>query len=390
MLSGVDTLRTEGRQVPSIANALIVGGGIGGLSACVALRQRGVDVDLVEINLKWDVYGVGIIQPGNAIRAFDQLGLGAQVIAAGFGMDGDRFSLADGTVVAVNDYPRAAGEKYPSINGITRPRLHAILTSAVKASGTDVRLGITVASLASDDDGVDVAFTDGSSGRYDLVVGADGIDSLVRTLAFGPELRPQYTGQVVWRYNLPRPPEVDRLWMWNGRRYKAGFVPLANDLMYVLLVETPPPGQPAWLEQEGLAAMFRERMSEFGGLMAEVRELVTDDAGVVYRPIEAILVDRPWHRGRIALIGDAAHATSPHVGQGAAMAVEDVIVLAEEVTVDGTIGEALERWQERRWDRVKTICDISRQLGQWEIDRVEDADFAGLTKKSVVTTAAPI
>ncbi|HVW17713.1 MAG TPA: FAD-dependent oxidoreductase [Solirubrobacteraceae bacterium] len=376
--------------MPGIANALVVGGGIGGLSASIALRRRGVAVDLVEINPKWDVYGVGIIQPGNAIRAFDQLGLGDEVIAAGRGMDGDRFSLADGTVLAQNDYPRAAGEKYPSINGITRPRLHEILTNAVKESGTDVRLAVTVEALSSDDDGVDVTFTDGGSGRYDLVIGADGINSLVRSLAFDPELEPEYTGQVVWRYNLPRPAEVDRLWMWVGHGRKAGFVPLADDLMYLLMIEAPPAPEPVWLPTEGLAATMRSRMTEFGGLMGEMRDRVVDDGAVVYRPVEAILVDRPWYRGRIALLGDAAHATSPHVGQGAAMAVEDAIVLAEEATGEGPLADALERWQDRRFDRVKTICDISRQIGQWEIDDVQDADFVGLTVKSVVTTAAPI
>lgn len=124
-----------------------MGGGIGGLSATIALRKRGIEVDVVESNPKWDVYGVGIIQPGNAIRALEQLGVADRAIAAGFAMDGDRFHTADGTVIADNEHPRVLGPGYPGINGITRPRLHEILTSTVTASGATVKLGVTVAEL---------------------------------------------------------------------------------------------------------------------------------------------------------------------------------------------------------------------------------------------------
>src|ERR1700685_3646052 len=116
--------------MPSDTRVLVVGGGIGGLSATIALRDRGVAVDVVELNPKWDVYGVGILQPGNAIRALDALGLADQAIAAGFALDGVGFLLADGRFLAANEHPRVLGPDYPGLNGITRPRLHEILTSA--------------------------------------------------------------------------------------------------------------------------------------------------------------------------------------------------------------------------------------------------------------------
>jgi 2-polyprenyl-6-methoxyphenol hydroxylase-like FAD-dependent oxidoreductase len=103
----------------------------------------------------------------------------------------------------------------------------------------------------------------------------------------------------------------------------------------------------------------------------------------------AVFVEAPWYRGRVVLIGDAAHATSPHVGQGAAMAIEDALVLAEEVT-GRPLEEALERFMERRFERCKVVSDISRQIGRWEIERRHDADFAGLTQRSVMVTAEPI
>lgn len=376
--------------MPADTRVLVVGGGIGGLSATIALRARGVTVDVVELNPKWDVYGVGILQPGNAIRALDALGLADQAIAAGFAMDGDRFHLADGTLLADNEHPRVLGPDYPGLNGITRPRLHEILTSTVKRSGADIRLGMTVSALTQRGDGVDVTLTDGSTGRYDLVIGADGINSLIRSLVFPDAPAPQYTGQVVWRYNLPRPPEVDKLWMFVGTDGKAGLVPLSEDLMYLLLVEKPPDDAPLRPPRDQLATVLRQRLSEFGGMIARQRELITDADKVVYRPVEAVFVPAPWYRGRVVLIGDAAHATSPHVGQGAAMAMEDSLVLAEEITGTTDTDAALSGFMERRYDRVRTIVDVSMQIGRWEIDKVHDADFLGLMQKAVMTTAAPI
>jgi 2-polyprenyl-6-methoxyphenol hydroxylase-like FAD-dependent oxidoreductase len=376
----------EGRFVGSVSRVLVVGGGIGGLSATLALRRAGVEVDVAEINPEWSVYGVGIIQPGNALRALDALGLAKDAIDQGFAMEGSRFHLADGTLLADLPFHRVAGPEYPPMNGITRSRLHVLLTDAVKASGADVRLGLTVDAI----DGGHVTFSDGSEGDYDLIVGADGIHSRVRALVFGEDIQPEYTGQVCWRINVPRPPEVEGIWMFAGTNGKAGCVPLAPDLAYLLLIEEPPPGGERVPDDE-LAATMRERLAEFGGVIGELRDAhINRDEDVVLRSVMAMLVDPPWYRDRVVLIGDAAHATSPHVGQGAAMAIEDALVLAEEVTGEGTLQEALDRFMERRYERCKFVCDVSRQIGRWEIERRHDADFAGLTQQSVMVTAEPI
>jgi 2-polyprenyl-6-methoxyphenol hydroxylase-like FAD-dependent oxidoreductase len=373
----------------AVSKVLVVGGGIGGLSATLALRRAGVQVDVAEINPAWSVYGVGIIQPGNALRALDALGLAQQVIDQGFPMEGSRFHLADGTLLADLRFDRVAGPEYPPMNGITRSRLHTILTDAVKASGADVRLGQTVDRLDDGPDGVHVTFNDGTQGDYDLVVGADGIHSKIRALVFGPEIQAEYTGQVCWRVNVPRPPEVRGIWMFAGRDGKAGCVPLAPDLAYLLLIEEPPQGEER-VPDDRLAATMRERLAEFGGIIGELRDAhINRDEDVVLRPVLAVFVERPWHRGRVVLIGDAAHATSPHVGQGAAMAIEDALVLAEEVT-SRPLPEALERFMDRRYERCRTVADISRQIGRWELERRHDADFAGLTHKSTMVTAEPI
>jgi 2-polyprenyl-6-methoxyphenol hydroxylase-like FAD-dependent oxidoreductase len=379
------------RNMPLAASrVLIVGGGIGGLASAIALMARGIEVEIVEQNPKWDVYGVGILQPGNAMRALHQLGLLDQALAAGFAMDGDRFFLADGTKLSDSEFPRVVGPEYPGLNGITRPRLHEILTGAVKRFGAKVTLGEKLASLDQDTAGVDIELTDGSSGRYDLVIGADGVFSQVRALVFPEAPKPRYTGQAVWRYNLPRSPEVDKLQMYAGPDGKAGLVPLAPDLMYLLYVDTPGGETMPHLDPGTLAAELRARLEPFGGEIAEIRDGITDAGEVVYRPIETVWVSPPWQRGRVALIGDAAHATSPHVGQGGAMALEDSIVLAEELTGTDDLQAGFDGFGRRRYERVRTIVDISEQIAQWEIDRVPDADFVGMTMKAVLVTAAPI
>lgn len=376
--------------MPAASKVLIVGGGIGGLSSAIALTARGITVEIVEQNPKWDVYGVGIIQPGNAMRALHQLGLLDEALSAGFAMDGDRFFLANGTQLTDSDFPRIVGPQYPGLNGITRPRLHEILTSAVRRSGAKVTLGRRIRELRQDDDGVDVELTDGSRGRYDLVIGADGVFSQIRTVVFPDAPKPHYTGQAVWRYNLPRPAEVDKLTMFAGPESKAGLVPLAPDLMYLLYIETPGGDTAPHLEPHTLADRLRAQLQPFAGKIAEVRDGITDPTKVVYRPIETVWVQTPWQRGRVALIGDAAHATSPHVGQGAAMALEDSVVLAEELARNDSLGTAFEAFGRRRYERVRTIVEISEQIMQWEIDRDHEADFIGLTMKSVMVTAEPI
>src|SRR3954452_17206143 len=184
-----------------IEKVLVVGGGIGGLSTTVALRNAGIEVDVVEKNPAWDVYGVGIIQPPNAIGALHRIGLAEQCIERGHAINGGRNFLADGTLLGEDDYPPGV-PRWPPMNGIPRPVLHEILQTAVLGSGADVKVGETVTGLVRGADRVEVTLSDGSSGSYDLLVAADGLYSQTRETLFGDAIRPRYTGQVCFRYNL--------------------------------------------------------------------------------------------------------------------------------------------------------------------------------------------
>lgn len=369
------------------ATILIVGGGIGGLTSAIALRQRGFDVTIVERDPEWSVYGVGIIQQANVVRAVAELGILDDYLASSFPFNAVEMFAPDGTRVAVIPSPRLAGENFPSQLGISRPALQRVLADRAKALGTQIRLGITTETLNDDGSGVDVTFTDGTRDRYDLVIGADGLYSATRQQLFPDAAKPEFTGQAVWRYNLRRPDDVENLQAYTGR-VGLGLVPLSSETMY-MFVTSPEPGNP-WLPLEGRAAAMRQRLQGAAPQIAKLAEQITDDSAVVYKPLEALFVEGPWHKGRVVLIGDAVHATTPHLGQGAGMAIEDSLVLAEELARADTPEAAFERFQARRFDRCKFIVESSISVGEFQLGRRDALDYPALTREMFERTSAPL
>lgn len=373
----------------STRRVLVIGGGIGGLSAAIAMRRAGVDVDLVEINSTFKVYHVGIIVQGNFIRAMAALGIADEAVAVGWPQLGLQFKDIHGNLIADIPGLKLAGEKYPSDLGMARPALHEVLTHAAGTNGAQLRLGLTFEKIEQSADGADVTFTDGSRGRYDLVVGADGLRSKVRSTFFPEAPTPKFTGQGVWRYNVPRPQEITRTFMCIGLEGgKCGFCPLTPTTGYVILVQAEP-GNPRH-PPEKLAEIMRSRLAPCTGVMAQLRDQITDSTQVVYRPLEALFVPAPWYRGRVLLIGDAAHATTPHLGQGAAQAVEDGVVLGQLFGANLPIPQLLEAFMQRRYERCKFINESSQQIGEWEQHPTPDADPAALTRRMLEVVAQPI
>jgi 2-polyprenyl-6-methoxyphenol hydroxylase-like FAD-dependent oxidoreductase len=135
---------------------------------------------------------------------------------------------------------------------------------------------------------------------------------------------------------------------------------------------------------------MRDRISNIGGLVGRLREQITESSQVVYKPMEVVFVDEPWFKGRVLLIGDAAHATTPHLGQGAGMAIEDALVLSLELTADGSMEQKLQRFMNRRFERCKFISEKSVLAGDREMARDQSFDRIGLTKQMLKLTAEPI
>jgi len=376
-----------------IRSVAVLGGGISGSVVAVALAGIGVAVDLIEIAPDWRGVGHGITLQGNALRAFERIGVVDEVIAHGYSFDNIRLLRADGGLIVDLATAHTGGDHLPSTVGSLRSSLQQILCEAVYAAGVNVRLGTHVTELAQDDAGVTVQFPDGTSGRYDLVIGADGIRSRTRAL-IGIDTVPQPSGMSIWRIGAPRPAEMTCAEVYyGGPHYKAGYSPIAKDQCYAYMLDE-------MLDRDSFgdrppAAILRERSAGYGGIWGQIRDGIRDDTPVNYQWIEWLLVDGPWHRGRVVLIGDAVHACPPLIAQGAAMGVEDAVVLAElltaEISTGGTDVETiLTKFAERRLPRVRRVVEASLQLVEWEIHPdTPGADPAGIMSRTLAALVDP-
>jgi 2-polyprenyl-6-methoxyphenol hydroxylase-like FAD-dependent oxidoreductase len=367
---------------------LIIGGGFSGTAAAIELRKRGAAVDLVEIDPGWRNYGAGISLGGATLRAFRQLGILETFLREGSAVDGVQTFLADGTPLATLPTPRVAGPDVPGSGGIMRPVLARILAEATRAAGTNVQLGCTFTRIEQDADGVDVSFTDGQRRRYDLVIGADGLYSKTREALFPDAPKPRYSGQAVWRAVLPRPPEVQSAMMWMGR-VKPGVNPVSKDQMYLFLTEHRPTNE--HVDPAGFAEQLRALLAPFSApLVQRIREQIGPDSQIVFRPLEGMLMPRPWSQGRVVLIGDTVHATTPHLASGACIGIEDALVLAEEIERHASVPAALAAFEARRWERCRMVVENSGRLGEIEMANGDKDEHGRIMRESLMALAQPI
>ena len=347
----------------TLQNVLVVGGGIGGQSVAIALKKAGINAEIVEIQKAFNVYGVGIIQQQNALRALDAIGIGQEALRRGSPYGQVKMLTAGGHPVGLAGAPPT--EKYPSHNGISRRILHDVMYEEATKLGVSFRMGVTVAELQNNENGVEVTFTDGSKGSYDLLVASDGINSKIRGMVFG-EMKPRYVGLSVWRYPFPRHEDLDTGYIYYGRKSKIGFIPMTADLMYMFLVSTE--GENPVVAEEDLVAKLRGYMAEYPAKIAQdAMAQVTDSKLVNYSPLEALRLSAPWYKNRVVIIGDAAHATIPQLGSGAALAIEDAVVLVDELQKQAGVSAALEAFMNRRYDRCMMVVNASETLGEWEL-----------------------
>ncbi|MBC7271451.1 MAG: FAD-dependent monooxygenase, partial [Streptomyces sp.] len=310
---------------------LVIGGGAAGNAATVLLRRAGTAVDLVEAKDDWNATaGSGITLQGNALRVLRELGVWERVKASGFGFGSVGITAPDGTVLHVARDLRTGGDDLPATVGMRRPQLQRILIDAVRGSGATVRLGTTTEILGQDADGVSVRFSDGGEGRYDLVIAADGLGSATRA-AIGVTDRPEPTGMAIWRVAAPRPAGVVRTDLaYGGPAYIAGYCPTSDTTLYAYVVEAN--RDRAAIPPETYADEMRRLASAYGGHWPEITAHITDPAQVNYTWFDRLLVEGSWHRGRVVLVGDAAHCCPPTLAQGAALSLEDAWVLAQLLT----------------------------------------------------------
>ena len=355
--------------MPAVDNVLVIGGGAAGAASAIFLARAGVHVDLIDITDGPSALGSGITLQGNALRVFQQLGVLEQIAANGYPYNGIGLRAPDaaGTVLAEIPDAKTGGPDLPAVVGALRPDMAQILVDKAREVGVTLRYQTTCTALTQDADGVDVTFTDGTTGRYDLVIGADGIRSWTRR-AVGIDLDTKGTGMGIWRVYGPRPEQVVRTDLYyGGPCYIAGYCPTGEDSMYAYLVEEAQ-------DRTGLTAaerldVFRKLAAEYHGPFDDIREQLDDAGKVNYTHFETHVLPAPWNRGRVVLIGDAAHACPPTLAQGAAMALEDASVLCELLLSHDVLDETLwSQFMDRRHARAKWVVDASNQLGQWLLD----------------------
>lgn len=327
---------------------LVVGAGIGGLGAARALRQRGFAADVVERDPVWTHSGAGIYLPGNATRALRALGLESAVAERAAPIPHQRLCDHQGKLLAEIDTAALWGDVGPCL-ALHRADLHVVLAS--HGDPVPVHMGSSLQQLSQRDDTVTIEFGDGSAGRYDLVLGADGVHSQVRQLILGADMvRP--VGQVAWRFVTECPPEVTTWTVLLGRDVTFLAVPIGQGRVYCYC--DAPGDSPFRPEGDDVTGRLAGLLTGFAAPVPAILDTLGPDGAVHVAPIEEVALDR-WSRGSVLLIGDAAHATSPNMAEGAAMALEDGLVLAECLAARRGIAQTVAEFHARRHPRTRWV-----------------------------------
>lgn len=373
-----------------VRHVLVIGGGFSGMATAISLRQHGIKVDLVEIDPEWRVYGAGISLGGATLRTFQKLGFLEDFMREGFASAGTELRTPDGHLLATLPTPKLTETGTPGNGAIMRPALARIMEQKTRSiGGVDIRLGCTFREIRQDESGATVEFTDGETRCYDLVVGADGLYSKTRETLFPEVSGPRYSGQAVWRAVLPRPADITTTRIWTGMQTKVGVNPVSDREMYLFVNEVRPDNN--FVDPERFAPSLQQLLEPFPDpVIQDIRKQIPEVADtIIYRPLEGMLMPQPWHNGRVVLIGDAVHATTPHLGSGACIGIEDGIVLAEELA-EKPLQQALEGFMQRRWERCQMVVQNSQQLGEIEITGGDKQEHTRIMQASFARLAEPI
>jgi 2-polyprenyl-6-methoxyphenol hydroxylase-like FAD-dependent oxidoreductase len=338
------------------AKVLIVGAGIGGLTLAQALRARGIDYEVFERSAELLPLGAGLlVQPG-AMKALTALGLGRRVASAGTELVWGKALTTTGEVLQSSSLAALRDAVHAGTYGLSRARLHQVLLDGLDA----VQLGRALVGYEEDEQGVLARFADGSTAYGALLVGADGLRSRVRS-SLKPDEPLRYAGYTSWRgiaQHDDAAPEKQIAEIW-GRGERFGIVPIGYGETYWFAVANAPEGA---RDGDPLGEVERR----FAGWSDEIRKLLA--ATPRERVIRADIHDRKpisgWSRGRVTLLGDAAHPMTPNLGQGACMAIEDAVVLARCLHESDDLSAALAAYAAQRLQRTSHMVKSSWQLGR--------------------------
>jgi 2-polyprenyl-6-methoxyphenol hydroxylase-like FAD-dependent oxidoreductase len=343
--------------------AIIIGGGIGGLTSAIALRQAGLDVVVLERRegLEEVHSGGGMVLWHNALRGLRELGLAEQMQAVGSRLEETEWLASTGKRLA--SWPVAEMNETYGVGaiGVLRASIHPILTGALD-DGV-VQMGVECTGFAQDDDGVTVQLADGREERGDIVIGADGIYSLVRSQLLGSE-EPRYAGYALSFGVVEVQHELvtrNRFREYGGRGARFIYFPVGGDRTYwsTIYVAAESPSKGYGGSKAELLPIYRQWPEPIGTLLDGA-----DDSVVFRREIFDRKPVKRWGEGRVTLLGDAAHAMTPNLGQGACQAIEDGVVLGKTLGAGGDPVEALRVYESRRIKRTNGFVNRSWMIGR--------------------------
>jgi 2-polyprenyl-6-methoxyphenol hydroxylase-like FAD-dependent oxidoreductase len=339
-------------------NVIISGAGIAGLCVALALKQRGHTVHVYERAMAHSGLGAGISLWPNAIKALDQLGVGGVVRSNGTSSHSGGIFSATGKLLVAQD-TTANDVRYgaPTVI-IHRAVLSDILLNALSQSP---QYNTTITHYTQDMQGVTAYLNNGTSIHGDMLIGSDGIHSAIRQLWF-PHITPRYAGYTAWRgvcyFDHTRVGSRWGEWLGVGQRF--GIAPLKNDAIYWYATHNQPANQLIAINdrQTQLSYLFADWGVQVPAIIA-----TTASAAILQHDIHDLPALPYWVDNRVALIGDAAHAMTPNLGQGGCQAIEDAVVLAKAVTSLNDVPAGLQTYQIARKSYVETIVTKSRQIG---------------------------
>lgn len=349
----------------TIRHVAIAGAGIGGLTLAIALRRAGVEVTVLERAPELRPVGAGITVQPNAMVALRTLGLDEAVAAEG-AIAGES-AILDASGRTLQEAPlRSLQRKLGApMVCIHRARLHRILLDA--CGEERVRTGRAVVGYEDRGERVTVHLSEGDASEADLLVGADGLHSVVRRQLLG-EQPLRYAGYTSWR-GVCRAPEfaaLDRTTESWGVGARFGIVPIGHGAIYWFATANSEPGQldPPGRSRDRLLALFR-------GWHAPIEQLIagTEESEILRTDIQDRRPVKRWSKGRVVLLGDAAHPMTPNLGQGGCQAIEDAVVLARALATSPSVADALHRYEKVRIPRANAMVTQSFRLGriaQWE------------------------
>ncbi|WP_412675818.1 FAD-dependent oxidoreductase [Bacillus paramycoides] len=356
-----------------INKVIIIGGGIGGLSAAIALRKIGLSVTVCESSSSNSLRGAGILQPQNSFRSLKELGVYEQCLKKGFQLKCLKILNKQGALISEIS-ERFMDENLPGRNAIWRSELSGILVEKAQSLGVYIEWNKTLKSYTEREYEVNVTFEDESTLTCDILVGFDGIHSKVRDIMLGRNIHPQFLGMGSWRFPIEfsKSKSFNETLMFHNGSTKVGIVPLSESAGYAFILK--PVKVDYWDDKMTRYERVMDIVDPFGGASSLIKEGLSKDFPIIFTLVEEVVLEENWYSNRVVIGGDAAHASAPNLAQGAAMAIEDAIVLAEEIDNHDSFYKAFQSYFKRRYEKARKIQKLSSELIRKELLREEGSE----------------